>query len=252
MKRPRVLVTRAAEDAEALCAALAAAGCEAVRLPLLAYEECADADAVRKALDEAGSGWIALTSPRAAPALRGVAPLPAGWKVAALGPMTAFKLRAAGISVDLAGEGDGAAGLVRAFAGQDEPGPATSRVLWLCGSLAGDELRFGLKNLGYDVRPLEVYRTVRLRPAPDAVESALRGLDAACFASPSAVAAFVEAVPEGWAEGDGARVLAVAIGATTEGALVRAGFRRRRVAADPSPDGVARAVAAGVAEEETT
>ena len=70
MTRPRVLVTRPADDAAALCDALRERGCEPVPLPLIGFERSPDADGVAskvKALD--ADGWIAVTSPRGSAAL---------------------------------------------------------------------------------------------------------------------------------------------------------------------------------------
>jgi uroporphyrinogen-III synthase len=249
MKRPRVLVTRAAEDAEPWVMALAEAGYDPVVLPLLSFETCGDPAAVRQALKGAGRGWVAITSPRAVAALKEAGPLPSGLKVAAVGAMTALRLRAAGFSVDLTSEADGAAGLVRAFAALEEPPPDEARVLWLTGNLSAADFAFGLKALGYDVIRIEVYRTVNRRPAPSERAAALADLAAVSFGSPSAVEAFVSVAGAEWMNSHAAQIIAVAVGGTTERALARAGFKRRTEADEPCPDGLARAVGLALKED---
>ena len=81
---PRILVTRAAEDARALSYALGVAGFEAVEVPLLQRVWCLDAliaEGVRTDLD-----WVVVTSAAAADVIG--AAVPQGWpraQVAAVG-----------------------------------------------------------------------------------------------------------------------------------------------------------------------
>jgi uroporphyrinogen-III synthase len=92
-----ILVTRAAEDAEAWIEAIRSRGARAVSLPCIATELLAGAD-VRAAL-EAGletASWVVFTSRRGVAATAELLgePIPAGVRVAAVGPSTAEEAEA--------------------------------------------------------------------------------------------------------------------------------------------------------------
>ncbi|KAF1049852.1 uroporphyrinogen-III synthase [Xylophilus sp.] len=102
MKKPQVIVTRPAEDADAWVDALAARGFDVTALPLIAIGPAPDASALRTA-------WQALPRYRAAMfvsanavrgffAARGDAPWPPGVRAWAPGPGTAAALEEAGPS----------------------------------------------------------------------------------------------------------------------------------------------------------
>ena len=79
--------------------------------------------------------------------------------VAAVGPATAETLRRAGVDADLVPAEHSARGLVGAF---PDPGRRGSRrVLFPAADLAPGTIPDGLARLGWDVRRVEAYRTVR-------------------------------------------------------------------------------------------
>src|SRR5262249_53690881 len=97
----------------------------------------------------------------------------------------------------------------------------------------------GLRARGAVVDVVVAYRTI----APEGLERALAeclrgGVDAAVFASPSAVQGGAEALPEGVAPPS-----AVGIGPTTEAAAHAAGFAVLAVAAPSTTEGLVDAVA---------
>ena len=210
--RPRVLVTRPAEDAAALSDALRERGCEPVELPLIGFEPSSDADVVAskvKALD--ADGWIAVTSPRASATLAAAGGA-YGRGLVQVGPALP---NAAGVAEELIRRG------------------ATS-VLWLCGDRALPTLGARLAGAGVEVAKLVVYRTVLLCPGEAEMDDALLGLAAATFTSPSTVEALAACAKTPWLEAARASLRCVALGATTSSALSAAGFSRVVVAASPT------------------
>lgn len=170
---PPLLVTRAAEEAEPLVARLRAEGVDAIAAPCLRF---VDEPPDRSQLGPlaAADADLLVTSPRSLPALR-VFPPPARWRVLALAPSTAARLREAGVRVDEAVEGGAAALAARA-----RPGP----VVFATSDLGGEEV--------WRVRPDAVrwvtYRTEAPDDLPAPARAALAGGAYAVLAtSPSAL-----------------------------------------------------------------
>lgn len=200
----RIVVTRAAAQAEPLAEQLAALGHEVVRCPLIRIEPLG-ADAI----DPSPYDWVVVTSPNGAAELaRRLTGEPA--HVAAIGPATADALRAAGVRVDLVPAVATQEGLLAEL----PPG----RVL-----LAAAE---GARTLLVDERDADfvpLYRTVEL--SPDTPPSG----DLVLLASPSAARAFAAT---------GARIPAVAIGPQTAKAAHRLGLDVVGVAASQDVEGL--------------
>lgn len=214
---------RPADDAEALCDALVARGCEPVRLPLLAFDPGPDADVVAATIEElASDAWIAVTSPRASSALTGAGGTH-GRGLVQVGPALP---NAAGVADELVRRG------------------ATS-VLWLCGDRSLPTLADRLAASGVELKRLVVYRTVLLAPAGEERDSSLSGLAAATFTSPSTVEALVACSDPSWLETARESLRCVALGGTTSSALSVAGFVRVEVAAAPTDDALADAASGG-------
>jgi uroporphyrinogen-III synthase len=98
-RAPRVLVTRAAEDAEALSHLLAVRGYQPVRVPLLSRQWRID-EVVRAAISHPDVDIIVVTSGVAADVIAAAAP--GAWleaRFAAVGPATAQRLRQHGLPV---------------------------------------------------------------------------------------------------------------------------------------------------------
>jgi uroporphyrinogen-III synthase len=195
----RVLVTRAAAQAQAMVDALAAAGAEAVLLPLLEIappEDPAPLEAAVARLD--AYAWVIFTSANAVRAVTGRlqaagrdARAFGAARVCAIGPATAAALAAAGVRVDLVPAEHVGEGVVAAFA---EAGPlAGQRVLLPRAAAARDLIPEELRRRGAQVDAVVAYRNLRpeVDPAPVLAELRRGTIDVVTFASPSAVHGFV-------------------------------------------------------------
>jgi uroporphyrinogen-III synthase len=203
-----LLVTRAAEDATAWVAALAARGVPALAAPCVEFNDVAFTLAPFRDLPVD----LLITSPRAAGRVE-PSDIAAAWRVLALAPRTRGALEARGIVVDLAVDG-GAAALARRC--------GTGRVPVLVGSdRAGDEVR----SVRTDTRLVIAYRTVAPAALPADALDATRGEFDLVFASPSAVENFAALVP-GAIERASARWC---LGRTTAAAVQARGLPARMV-----------------------
>jgi uroporphyrinogen-III synthase len=200
----RIVVTRAAAQAEPLAARLEALGHEVVRCPLIRIEPLGD-----DPLDPAGYDWVVVTSPNGAAELaRRLTGTPA--HLAAIGPGTAEALRSLGLRVDLVPAVSTQEGLLAEL----PPG----RVLL---AAAEGARRLLVEERGADLVPL--YRTVQLRPEtpPDG--------DLALLASASAARAFAAT---------DARLPVVAIGPQTAAAARELGLDVAGVAESHDVEGL--------------
>lgn len=191
-----MLVTRAHGPAEELSALLRAEGAEPVTVAAIRLAppaSWAPLDAAIAGLQ--GYDWLLFTSPNGARAFAdrlrhaGRAPEELGrLQVAAVGPGTAATLRELGLRADLVPGVYVAEALAEAFAVRDL---ANKRVLFVRAEEAREVLPARLRDLGAAVDEVVAYRTL-----PDAAGArrlrdllAAGGLDAATFASSSAVRA---------------------------------------------------------------
>jgi uroporphyrinogen III methyltransferase / synthase len=203
----RVVVTRAASQADALVERLEALGHEVVRCPLIRIEPLGGGP-----VDPTGYDWVVVTSPNGAAELaRRLTAPPA--RIAAIGHGTAEALAAHGLRADLVPKVSTQEGLLAEL----PPG----RVL-LAAAEGARRLLVEERNADF----LSLYRTVELRPpAPSG--------DLVLLASPSAVRAFAAT---------GARIPAVAIGPQTAAEAVAAGVELAAVAASHDVEGLLEAV----------
>lgn len=196
-----LLVTRAAEDCDALVAWLHSTGVDARATPCLAYESIAlPADCLDRW--RGGPLVIGLSSPRAVPAAFALNLAPE-WRVHALAPATARVAERAGLRVDLAVPGGG-----RELAASAEQLP----FVLLGSQLAGAEVRAVRPN----VTCIVAYRTI----APASINLPEGPFDL-LFCSPSAIENFVNLAPGGFAR---ARTV-YCHGRTTAEAAERVGCR---------------------------
>ena len=211
----RIVVTRAAAQAQPLAARLEALGHDVVLCPLLEVEPLGN-----ESIDLGRYDWVVVTSPNGAAELarrRVGVPI----RFAAVGPGTADALRAHGLEPDVVAEDSRQEGLLAALPRQ--PG----RVLV---AAAEGARRLLADSLGADFLPL--YRTRELEPAEPP-----QG-DLAVLASPSAARAFASLAV-------GTPV--VSIGPETTRAARAAGLAVVGEAEQHSLDGLVQAVAeAGV------
>ena len=223
----RIVVTRAEEQAGPLGDGLRTRGAVPVLVPAIRYEPAsADplADAAR-AIDRAA--WVVFTSPTGvaygSAAIRVAWPggLPAGVRVAAVGPGTAAACASAGLRADFVPADALGDALVAEL-----PLERGDRVVLLRSDIGRRALATGLAARGADVRDVAAYRTLESAD-PDAVAAALATApDAVTFASPSAVRGFVSAADLAALAG----IRLVAIGPVTAQALLPFGLHADAVA----------------------
>ncbi len=180
---PRVLVPLLADGSQRLISAVGSLGYEPVVAALLRVEPAHDTAALTEAagrLTHGDQDWLVLTSARAVAALQqttddslSAMQSAGGFRVAAIGPATAGRARAAGLQVDLVPAlVRSASGLLAALTtatARDAAGtpPATAiRALLPHSDLASSELADGLRAQGWQVEEVIAYRTVLATSLP--------------------------------------------------------------------------------------
>ena len=265
----RVLVTRSPERSAALVAALQEAGATPVLLPLIDFERAPDQHALDVACDALAAGafdWLVVSSATTVHVLMEKAAerglrldqlVPAGTRVAAIGPATRRLLETGGLDVTLTPDGEqSAAGLLTVW-------PGGGKVLLPQADIAAPTLAEGLAAAGGAVTAVTAYRTVDypaaaerrlavqpedagagpyppsyslLTPETAAADIAEGRIAAVIAASPSAVRRVAGLGPLG-----GCRL--VAIGRSTADQAAAMGLDVAAVAAEPTPGGLVAAVA---------
>jgi uroporphyrinogen-III synthase len=169
----RVLVTRSPERSGPLAEALRRAGAVPLLLPLTAAERAPDQAALDDAFAALGAGrfeWLVVSSATTVLALQEKAAeravalgdwLPAGTRVAAVGPASRRALEAAGIAVHFEPEQDhSASGIVNGWPG------GSADVLLPQADIAAPALARGLEAKGARVRTVVAYSTVDFPAQP--------------------------------------------------------------------------------------
>ncbi|HEX5588302.1 MAG TPA: uroporphyrinogen-III C-methyltransferase [Acidimicrobiia bacterium] len=243
-----VVVTRAREQSSELRARLESLGADVVEVPTIALEPVAFA-----LPDLAKIAWLVFTSANGVDAFFDRGLVAAGLdaralahvRVAVIGPGTERALAARGIRADLVPERFVAESLLAAFPDptpvNDAAGPV--RVVVARAEQARDVLPEGLRDRGYAVEVLAVYRTVQTEPDPAQLARVRTGaVDAITFTSSSTVTNLCDAlgaIPD-------PQPLVVSIGPVTSDAA-RARGLRVDVEADPHTiDGVVDALLAAL------
>src|SRR5215510_11751422 len=198
LRGKRVLVTRAAVQAQDLVARLEALGAVPIVLPMIQTVPPADNYA---ALDAAlhqlpTFDWVVFTSPNGVAhvwqrltALGMEAHGLATVRLAAIGPATAAALVSHGLQAVAMPERAIAEALLEAI-----PHPAGQRFLLPLADLARDTLRLGLQAAGAEVVEVPAYSTVLAEISPEARTALEAGVDVLTFTSSSTVRNFVEQV----------------------------------------------------------
>jgi uroporphyrinogen III methyltransferase/synthase len=220
----RVLVTRADEQAGALCSALESAGAVPLRSPTIRFVPPASLAQVDAALARlAEYDWVVFTSangvralcarlahlgaPRAALASR---------RVAAVGRVTAAALGPLGLGAAFVPAVESASALASSL--PDVEGRA---VLLAVGEKADPAHADVLRRRGARrVDLVTAYRTLPIPPSARGVQELRKGIDALTFTSPSTVAGFVSLGPE-WRSLVGDAIVACLGPATSAAARAR-------------------------------
>jgi uroporphyrinogen III methyltransferase / synthase len=189
----RVLITRPREDAIDFAKALQASGIQTFYLPTIDIQPLADTTALDRALSRLGCyHWLVLTSANAVDVVLerlsalGIPQLPAGLKVAAVGPKTAARLSTGGIQPD--------------HVPDEYLGEA---ILPGLGDLAGHWVLLPTADIAHDTLPraiqaadgiahvITAYRTLPAEPDPQGLAAIRDGLDWITFTSGSTARNFV-------------------------------------------------------------
>ena len=229
-----VVVTRAADRAGELIAALESRGANVLLRPAIEIHLREPDDEERAVLARiAEFDWILLTSANAVFAFSTLLDgrWPAGVRLAAVGPSTAELLATQGRSADLVPERATGAALAEAFVAAN---PEPRRVLLPVGDQAREIVRRYLTDAGHEVTCLTVYENIapeRIAPIPAEIDSPY-----ILFMSPSAVNHFIAAaeIPTD------ARL--ISIGPTTTAALEAAGLTVHREADPHTVEGLLEAL----------
>lgn len=236
--KPRIAVTRAAGNNGALNEALMRLGAVPVEAPLITYEPVASAD-LDKACERVAAGIyaaIAFTSPEGVRALSRLAPALSQATtpvlIAAVGPATRRALSERGIETQLSpphSEPASAVALLNIW----PVSPSRERVLLPRSDLARPMLPTGMRERGWVVDELTVYRTVPVVQTPQLSQAlSIPNVDAVILASPSTVRSFARI--------DGATRIPVAcIGNPTETEARALGFDTVVVASATNPHSLA-------------
>jgi uroporphyrinogen-III synthase len=228
----RVLVTRAAEQSEALVKALKEQGAVAVVLPMVAFAPPDDLRPLDEAVREAGRYQNALRALQERGESLGIRLAEAAGKVkiAAVGPATAEAAEHAGLHVEyVAVKHQG-----KAMAEELADRLRSRSVLLPRSDRANPELVEKLRELGARVKEVVAYKTVQ--PDEGSIARARQMVneraDAVLFFSPSAVHHLQQVVGEGKFQELAKCALFAAIGPVTEKALQQKKVERMALARD--------------------
>jgi uroporphyrinogen-III synthase len=227
--RCRALVTRPRAEAEALAAALARRGVEAVIEPLISIDFRSD-----EALDLAGAQAVLCTSANGVRALAR-ASAERGLPLFAVGEATAAAARRAGFAAVESAAGDAAALAALAAVRLD---PHAGSLLHVAGSAVAGDLAGTLAGHGFTVVRAVLYDARPATALSEETRQALScgGIDLALFFSPRTAAIFVDltiAAGPGPCRGC-AGAVAVSISQAADRALAALDWRARAIADAPN------------------
>lgn len=229
LQAKRILVTRAAHQANKLSDGLRAQGAEPVEVPVLEIQPPENVEPLNRALRQLDRyDWLILTSANTVRALversaaLGIsiteAHLP---QVAAVGQATAAAVRDAGFSVAVIPENYVAESLVVSLAER----VARKKILLARAEIARDVIPDALRAAGAAVDVVDAYRTVLPESAPALLQAALKsGIHAATFTSSSSVTHLAKAARAADVNFPFKGVPAVSIGPITSATLRELGW----------------------------
>jgi len=247
--RPRVIVTRAREQAGELAHELEDAGLEAILVPTIAVEVEAPGGELDRCVGRLDTyGWVVITSANGARAILAAAHASTSAEAprwAAIGPATGRILKSVGVEIAFQPHLASASSLAAEL--PIRPG---DRVLVVRGDFADEELATTLRTRGAEVDDVIAYRT---HEAPDESRILLRRaftdgpIAAVVFTSGSTVRGLMSLAAA--ASVDVTSIPAVCIGPGTAGEARAAGFRLIVVSPSPDAAGLAAASARAVAAQ---
>lgn len=243
--RKRILLTRPAGQAQALCQRLQEMGIDAIAVPTVTIHppRCFDA------LDDALVGldrynWVIFTSLNGVRAFFGrravlgrAGRVPASTRWAAIGPATAAELAAHGITAVWM-----PTRYLSAVLAEELPDVAGRRILRVRADIASPVLADRLRGRGGVVDEVVAYRTLDAPPETRSLlaQELARGVDAVIFTSASTVRGFARLLgPTDVAQHLRGLEL-IAIGPVTAEAIEAMGWHVDRVADEHSADGIVR------------
>lgn len=241
----RVVVTRAAQQSQALTDRLAELGAEVLEMPATRIARL-DLSPLRAAMAQLDQyQWLIFTSQNAVTIFweqllgggRDARAL-AGLAIAAVGPATAGALLEHGIAVDVIPSRFVAEGLLEKLSERDDV--ANARVLYVTAEGSRDVLPTGLESLGAAVDVIHAYRSLQDGTGAARLRKALESgtVSAVTFTSASAVRAYVDVVGEELVQ----KAPAVTIGPQTTEAVNEAGIDLLAEAEESTTDGLVTAV----------
>ncbi len=234
----KILVTRETRQRDALVDGLEARGAEVLWLPAIETVAVEPSNGPEVLADPSRFPWIVFTSPNGVRFFRmwgeasGFEP-PPDVRVACVGKSTAAAARRAGWDVETTPATFTGAELGRTLA---DKFPASSALLPRPVA-ARQALAEALTSAGWTVTPFVVYETRPVVLDPAGLAALERGVDAAVFASPSALNSLWQRVSE-TARAALVATRCVPIGPTTAGALRRVGLVPAIVPVEHSPGGI--------------
>jgi uroporphyrinogen-III synthase len=247
MSRPRVLVTRPADEAERLIVALDGIGCDTLLAPMLEVSLVTPSPAV----PTAGVQAFLVTSANGARALAaalGPVPRGRGIPVFAVGEASAAATRDLGfVSVEAAG-GDVAA-LAALVA--ERCVPRLGRLVHAAGSVVARDLRGVLEAKGFTVERIVLYEAVPARALSPEIAATVGGgrLDAILFFSPRTAETFVTLAIQAGCAGAVVGLAAVCLSAAVAQAAQALPWRRIVVAARPDQTALVESLAGVLADK---
>jgi uroporphyrinogen-III synthase len=241
--RGRVVITRAAHQAEGLAESFRAAGLAVEHLPLLEVIPPADPRPLERAASElALYDWLVFTSSNAVDAFLPLTggSLPHRLRVAVVGPATAEALRGFGVEPHLTASRADAEGLLADLAPLVD---RSRRVLLPQAADARPTLAEWLNRAGAEVVAVVAYDKGMPAGARERAERLFTGtpIGWVTFTSPRIVRHFAELFGEDW-EGRRPELRAASIGPVTTAELRRHGVERIAEAASPGEAGLVEAV----------
>lgn len=239
LKGRRILVTRPRSQGTRLNEAIEEAGGEVLWIPAIDIVGAPLGDSSKEILKKLYEfDWVAFTSEAGARHfLDWMAQAGAGWpirvRVASVGANTTRVLKAEGVRVDLQPETHTGQALGELLVREGRPG----RALLPRGDQGREELAQILAAAGWEALPLICYLNSPAPITPKMIYALEQGLDAAVFASPSALKALWPALPE-TARDALRRCACLPIGPTTAQALRDVGIEPAAIPEAHTVEGV--------------